>query len=55
MFGLCGVSGLADVLVLAALIKIPVALVVILPETEAEPVTDWAVAGGIRANEQTKD
>ena len=45
VFGLPGVSGLAGVLLTFALKKIPVALIAILPDTVAEPVTDWAVAG----------
>lgn len=48
LFGFPGVSGLAPVLLPLTLKKTPVVLMVILPETLPEPVTDWAVAGEAR-------
>jgi hypothetical protein len=52
LFGppLQGVRGFAGVLLPLALKKTPVALMVMLPETLAEPVTVWALAGVMRAN-----
>ena len=55
LFGLPGVSGFATVLLTFVLKKIPVALIAMLPEALAEPVTDWAVAGVVKTNMLTSD